>query len=549
MISKKSLVTCLFTASMLTGCATHMHSNRSRVPSSLQDNQLGALLHDIENAVFEGVSSTKSCYEKIDHYYDKLFALNANSVAMSELSPAQMDDFIESSFLIRLEIKNKLKALDFSHKHFKKCLSSVKRITRALRYVEDYFIEYSYMKQGLIGKDNKYTTLAGSGTHFLSNPNFQFRSKEDLIGGDVILSRGNAYSSAAIARIGDDDMQFSHLSLVHQDSKDGSLYTTEAHIEVGNLIAPIQVHIDQGNARTVVFRMKDEILARLAGKKMFDHVEGHRVRTGENIPYDFSMDYSDPNKIFCSEVIYMGYEMAAKELKSSSPNVPMYKTKFNPGLLPFLTAIGLDLNKENIKNFDTFGPGDIQFDPRFEVVAEWRNPNKMKDSRFKDAILTKLFQWMENEGYEFRPSMGTKLSNDFAWFMRRRGWRRAVMKKITGMDLEDKFPMNMKSSQIDLFVVLDQVGEKMYARVQEEQDKVNYPLSFGAIFKILDAYKAKDEAVFKKYKEDQKYNAKIGIEKYKASNIQHAQARIEKGSRPYKKRRLVKPDFHHLFHN
>ncbi len=543
---KKRVFSSLFVLSLMSSCSTYMGT--SRIPSSLKSNPLGVLLQEIEVAVYEGVNSTKSCHQKIDHFYAKLFNLNAKNIEMAKLTPQQMDEFVESSFLIRLEIKNKLKTLELGSVDSHRCLSSVKRIVRALRYVEDYFVEFSYMKQGLIDKTHSYTNLKGTGTHFLTNPNFQFSSYEDLQGGDVILSRGNAYSSAAIARIGDDDMQFSHLSLVHQNEKDGSLHTTEAHIEIGNVVAPIKVHIDQGNARTVVFRMNDENISYLAGKKMYDYVAEHKKRTGKNIPYDFSMDYSDPSKIFCSEVIYMGYEMAAKDLKMSSPNVPMYKTKFNKGLLSFLTSIGLNLNEDNIGDFDTFGPGDIQFDPRFDVVAEWRNPMKMRDSRFKDAILTKIFQWMENEDYIFHPTFGTKASNDFAWLMRRTGWTRTVMKKLTGMDLEEKFPLNMNSAQIDLFVVLDQVGEKLYSRIEQEQKKVDYPLSFFTIFKILDEYKANDEKLYKKYKEDIAYNAKMRRQEYDHSSFETAQARLERGPRPYKRRKLVSPDFHLLFH-
>ena len=61
-------------------------------------------------------------------------------------------------------------------------------------------------------------------------------------------------------------------------------------------------------------------------------------------------------------------------------------------IAPFLKAIGVPANSENISSLDVFAPGDIQFDPHFELVAEWRNPKKLSESRYKDFILTKLFE-------------------------------------------------------------------------------------------------------------------------------------------------------------
>ena len=395
-----------------------------------------------------------------------------------------------------------MKDLKVANESGLRCLKSVKNIVRALRYVEDYFIEYSHAKYASKSfKAQDYKTLSGNGRYFLINPKFshEFKDYTDLRSGDVILSRGNAYSSAAIARIGDDDSQFSHLSLVYKD-ENNDLHTSEAHIEVGNVVAPIKVNIDQANARSVVFRHADEKLSHLAGEYMYKKVKDYSDTYDKNIRYDFAMIYQDDSEIFCSEVVYHGYREAAKNYLGKPMDLPLYKTHFKAGLIGFLQKLGIPVDEKNIDKFDTFGPGEIQFDPRFDIVAEWRNPSKLKDSRFKDAILTKIFTWMEKDEYSFRPHFGNTASHSAAWLLRRSKWARALIKKVSGNDLKDKFPLNMGVKQMNLFVTLDKVGEVMYEELERHQKLSSSPLSFKELYIILEEFKTKDQDVYKKYK-------------------------------------------------
>lgn len=538
---KKQVLTWTSGLLLLTQLASCQSEQRYRMPSSLRESGFEALMHEMHEQVSKGVKSPQECVSKTQKYYRELFAIKSDDIDFAEFSKYQIQDFVNASFNIRLDLKEQLKSLNSSEKELSvveaQCLKGVKDIFRSLRYLEDYFIESYYESQSLDSRPKDFTTLNFDGPtpiHFMVNPKYDFNGVKDLKSGDIILSRGNAYSSAAIARIGDDDHQFSHLTLVYKNEKTGELFTSEAHIEIGNVAAPFQVHLDQKNARTVVFRLKDEKLAHAAGKEMYERFKNHTTKKKKNIPYDFAMDYQDDSEIFCSEVIYHGYNEASKKINGRQMNIPEYKTSFNPALLSFLQDFGLKVTKKNISTFKTFGPGEIQFDSRFDLVAEWRNPTKLKDTRYKDAILSKIFEWMEKEKYEFDPSLGTKLGNDFAWLARRTSVTRSIVEVISGIDLEHKFPLNLGSKQIDLFVVLDQVGEKLYDKIAAAEKENEKILSFNEMFTLLEDYRESDAKIYTKYIEDRRYNQKL-----------NSGGRRNRNGR---RRKLYKPDFHHLFH-
>ena len=43
----------------------------------------------------------------------------------------------------------------------------------------------------------------------------------------------------------------------------------------------------------------------------------------------------------------------------------------------------------------TFAPGDIDLDPRFDLVAEWQDYRLTSTLRLQDMLMTKLLEWME----------------------------------------------------------------------------------------------------------------------------------------------------------
>lgn len=441
------------------------------------------------NAAIPSIETPMECTDNFNRLYQVLYNFNSKDVNLPSLTDEKLISLTQESFQTRLNIKEGLKSLNYSDPYGNACLTSTKEIVKALRYVEDYFIEYSYKRSGRDREE--YVTFEGEGIHFLKAPGVEFNSSEDLEKGDILISRGNAYTSAAIARIGQDDYQFSHLTLVHREA-DNSLHTSEAHIEIGNVVAPMQVHIDQKNARTVLFRHKNKELAHAASDYTYNLIADHKKNRGFNIEYDFGMRLDSDLRLFCTEVAYVGYLQASKDLYNKEMHIPQYLTKFDRGHLRFLKQVGIAVNDENIDDFETFGPGDMQFDSRFEMLAEWRNPTKLQDTRFKDAILTKLFEWMDEKNYYFKTSFADKLKNSFAWLMRRNKWTSNLM------GLSEKFPLNMRVKQIHIFVTLDKAGEALYEVLKAAQAKSETPLTFKELYDILEEFREKDLKQFLK---------------------------------------------------
>lgn len=511
----------------LLSCSHQSWDKKWRTPASEEKRDLQSVLEELNKEVLKEVKSSEQCYQGLKNYYRTFFQMTSDDVNWDNLNKESIEKLIQTSYDTRLVIKEKLKALTLGSEMDHLCLGAVKNTFRALRYVEDYLVELSVFDPNSSHqkKPEEFINLKGEAPYFLVNPKFDFKGYKDLQSGDVILSRGNAYSSAAIARIGKNDMQFSHLSFVYKD-ENGKLWTTEAHIEIGSVVAPIKKHIDQGNSRTVVFRYKDPKLAHQASEHIFERVQA-RQQKDDNILYDFGMDYHDDTKIFCSEIIYVGF----KEVSDGKVNVPLYKTKFNKGLVNFLQILGIEISNQNFESFDTFAPGDIQFDPDFEMVAEWRNPAKMKDSRLKDMILTKMFEWMEKENYQLDPKFGTTVMSKASWLMRRTPFIKSFLK--------EKFPINMTSKQLQLFIVLDKVGIALHDEITKKMKTMKRPMAPIEMHQVLEDFKNQDYDKWVKRKALLKERAR-----YRMGPRRHrvVPAHIRRGLRENK------PVFHKLFY-
>lgn len=462
-------ITALLVILVLASC-----SFKNERSPDLSDSNLTLLeiIDAIENKLNTMEYNYESCTEQANYQYNELLNLKSNEAVLSTYEKEDLKRTVERLFKIRIKIRNRLKDLDANDEASNACVKSVRNITRAFRYLEDYIVEYLFANTS-----KTFTSMTGNGEYFLKN-DFRFLSHRNLRSGDIILSRGNAYTSAAIARIGEDDAQFSHLTFVYKDEK-GKLWTTEAHIEIGAVVAPINVHIEQGNSRSVVFRYHDYKLAHKASKAIFEKVQ-KQMKTGVNIEYDFGMDYTKDDRLFCSEIISQGFNYAS----NYTVDVPVIKTKFNKGLIPFLNAMGIGVTKENVDTFKTFSPGDIEFDHNFKLIAEWRNPNKMQDSRMKDAMLTKMFEWMETKNYMFKPSLKTSAESNAYWVVRRL--------PLLSRFADEKFPLNMKTGQLKLFLTLDKVGELILDELKKEQAKRKEPMTPKEMFVFLEKLRESD---------------------------------------------------------
>lgn len=327
------------------------------------------------------------------------------------------------------------------------CTRAMRGSFKAIREVED-MVEENYLRngQGITFPDSAF---AKNNPHLRISPKFNhFDLNKDLQSGDVILSRGNAYTSAAIANLGEFDTQFSHLSIVYKDEA-GKIWTVEAHIEVGSFVRELEDHIKDSNFRTMVFRFDDPLLAKAAATYAFNKVKKSSETVG-NIPYDFGFDMDNSKTLFCSELI----SWAFSEVSHNEVSIPLVRNRIQLRKTSFVKDIGITAE-------ESFIPADLEIDPRFSIVAEWRDANRINDSLQKDAILQSMFRWVDEHGYRMDNGSSRKsfFYRNFVWVLRRTPLLKTFVKK--------KLPINMSRELIGYFGVLESIGELLHEELRE----------------------------------------------------------------------------------
>ncbi len=206
----------------------------------------------------------------------------------------------------------------------------------------------------------------------------------------MIVSRGLALHSAAIAHLSEFHSQFCHNALVHV-ADDGEVWVVEAYLERGASVRPLEAFLADGQGRAVVLRHRDPELARRAARAAF-----RRIRHGPPILYDAEFDSENHARLFCSEIA----RWACGRLVGEPSTVPLTLSRFGaPGLFD---ALG-------VRTQGTSTPADLLFDPRFDLIAEWRDPDALLLLRRHDAVVEALLSWMADKGYTLRPRLAERL--------------------------------------------------------------------------------------------------------------------------------------------
>lgn len=367
------------------------------------------------------------------------------------------------------------------------CLANARQALVVLRSAEDDLVlirAKTETERALQGVSPQLLTASGS--------------KVLLRSGDVLLSRGNAFVSGAIARISREESQFSHLTQVFIDAPVGTeisaeaaysdprVYTIEAHIEVGSFTRPFKNYVDDGNARVVQYRSDQSASqAHAAARFIFEKVRAYQlnsmaaagrttVSVNDNPPYDFKMNLDDESEIFCAEVISMAY-------RSIGVHVPRY---------PSVMKKNDVTQRLGITAQTTFAPADIEVDPHFTLVAEWRDLKKLAATKTKDVVFASIYNWMSKLDYAYHPSSADEAKAAFTWSVRQ-----------TDAALLDRLPKNMSTTTIAMTFVLDRVGEVLEKRVAttiaDSEKKTGGRPTETFLMKDLEAFRANDLARFR----------------------------------------------------
>ncbi len=370
----------------------------------------------------------------------------------SELKEKSHDALLAELWDFKLTILSKMKSFYTHEKLSRDCSDSLRGTLWSIRGTEDIIHDdyYRNYKDSVKFPDNTFST---GNIHVRKNPKFsQVDLKAELKSGDVILTRGNAYTSAAISNLGEFDTQFSHMSVVYRDPT-GQLFTVEAHIEVGSFVRPLQDHIDDKNFRAMIYRFDNEELAAKAAEFIYQKVKRASDTTG-NILYDFGFDLDENKQLFCSEIVSHALDVASE----GKVKIPLFQSSLIKRKVDFVRLLELRPDM-------SFIPADIEVDPRFTVVSEWRDAAKVKDSLQKDAVLQSMFRWHDAFGYRLvqASSRDSLIYRNVAWPLR----RVPFLKKY----FVDKLPLNMSRKLIGYFGVLNAVGELLQKKLSVADDK------------------------------------------------------------------------------
>lgn len=328
----------------------------------------------------------------LSRFYHEVYERDLSRYGGADVAP-DAPALMSELFQIRSALRDRIpewQSQGILNREAQKCLRDVLRVTR---YATDMLGELCEGFEFGTEDDPPRRAFREFGLNAFVNPRFYNGRDIPFRTGDVLLVRGRLHNSAAIARIGDMDSQFSHAALVHVDER-GRAWVVEALIEKGAVVMPLAEVLDQGLARALLFRHPDAGIAAKAAKLIHDHVRRSQLPENKRILYDFSMRLTGYDRLYCSKLVRLAYEDAT----GGALRLPTFTTRLDSKNRDFFRRIG-------VKAEETFAPGDLEIEPTFDLIAEWQDYRYTAQTRLQDLIMSKLFDWMDDYGYRFEEDL------------------------------------------------------------------------------------------------------------------------------------------------
>jgi hypothetical protein len=373
------------------------------------------------------------------------------------------------------------------------CVNQARDVMRVLRYAEEYIAEHA-LSPATYDAKKPYPYLGGEAPYFQVSSG-SFSAPADLRSGDIILSRGDAFASAAIARMSKVPGQFSHGAFIYVDPATKKPWVLEAHIEIGSSVRTYEEYAKNTNVRAMVLRMRtteDRELAARAAAIAYERLRAAAASPAKGVPYDFAMDLSDDREFFCTEIPYYGFMKASL----GKVYVPLFLGRVEPKNRNFVDRLGIKVSR-------SFLPSDLDVDPRFEIIAEWRDLSRMGSVRRKDAVLDRFYSWADDHGYVLHGNFSSWFKKTLIWRMRR--W------PLFSELLDGKFPLNMPQSVLETISVLNDLGEVLESEVEKFDDRTlrsrGMRLTITEMERFLDEFRLRDFERDREYRRWRKYHA------------------------------------------
>lgn len=489
----------IYTLVLLTALSCS-HANRKIAGGHENLPNLSDLLKASEEIlqVVEGVAfDSRACKSYLGGLENSLDNLDLKSLPLSELKThAQL--IADNSWKIRTTLHSRLSEFD------KECVYQIQSNFRQFRFIEDYLLEIAHQVEAstpdkidfqkqpipMLDSSPSYyvtrTTALGEGLKF-----------ED---GDMLVTRGVSFLSSMIARLGTRATQFSHIVFIHKDDKTGELKTIESYVGVGVAFYNFDFALKNENARILWLRSKDKHLAKKAALKISSLVKS-RIESRKPIKYDYQLNFKDATTMSCAEVSQVAFEMASGG---------KFKIPFYPNEISGAESL---VGRLKIVPGETYEPGDMEIDPRFELMGEFQDLRLTRDSRQKDAIMTSIFHWMNEYDYELVDNMKSKMAGGVIHKVRKTFLWPLVQKTLKINDFSKEVPGNMLST----VTLINQIGEVLVAEMKALDDafekKHGVPMSALEMREALEQLRISDQKLYqnKKTRKQSKFHSMIRV--------------------------------------
>ncbi|MGZ3773212.1 MAG: YiiX/YebB-like N1pC/P60 family cysteine hydrolase [Pseudobdellovibrionaceae bacterium] len=442
-----------------------------RHPASAQELMDGSrkILADLDNPQIFNPTTCPDFVNKITDYMYNVPADHFIPKTPQEVEALKSHggEVMDTIFKIRVNLHEKLQQFDSRNELSNKCILKVREGFQYARFAEEYLLDWLYSQN--VYKFQNEPILTNKKPSTWTNSKF---ANFDLKSGDVMLIRGKSYVSAMIARIADEEGNFSHLAVVGED-KGGNKYVVEALIQYGVIFTPLEKWREAADARVALYRNPDTTLAQKAARVVYD-VAHSAIEKGANIRYDFAMNDDDYSAWFCSETVRYAYDKAS----DGAVIVPKFRStisKFKNTAYPR----SLGVTKSTL-----FAPYDIEVDPRFDFVAEFRHYPLLRQVRMQDSVLQSIYDWMIKYDYTFHWDIRHSLKSYFAKFVRQFG--------VAADTLPPYMPLDSIKVNIQFQAVATALEQNLFAKEKEFYEKNGYLPSFQDMLKINEDYRLAD---------------------------------------------------------
>ena len=401
---------------------------------------------------------------------------NYDPVAIRKAAP----DLMYRLFDLRLALRNRIAEFEQRQLMSAEVVQGLRDVFRVLRYVTDMLGEIAIGNQRLAEGESVRRGFTGTDRNTLVNHAYYNGRDLAFQPGDVLLVRGHAHNSAAIARIGQSDSQFSHTGIVHIDG-DGKHWLVESLIEDGAIVNPLAHALDHGVVRAVLYRHKDRDIAGRAAEHMHGVVEKSRSRGGRRIHYDFSMRMEEHRNLFCSNLVRRAYAHSS----DGKVRLPSYPARIFMKNRDFLDRIG-------VKAVNTYAPADIDLQSNFDLVAEWQDYRETSNIRLQDFTMDKLFEWMEVHGMRFQETAAVRVVSLFGRFSAH--FSDGAQQMLSSVF--PRVPINMPRKTVAAVAMLHKTAEAIYLELQDYERQciaeTGRPLHGSEIFAFLEKLRIRE---------------------------------------------------------